>query len=126
MATSPDTASAHDILRPRRQALDVFFRPSSVAVSGATENLGSVGRTVLWNLMNNSFGGALFPINPKRSSILGIKSYPDIRAVPLPIDLAVIFTPAASVPGIIGECVNQFGAQQSERLLTQTHHFVRF
>jgi acetyltransferase len=96
---------AHDILRPRRQALDVFFHPASVAVIGATETPGSVGRTVLWNLLTTSFGGTLFPVNPKRPSILGIKAYPDIKSVPGPVDLAVIVTPAASVPAIIGECV---------------------
>jgi acetyltransferase len=105
MAATPDPEPAHDILRSRRQALDVFFRPRTVAVIGATETPGSVGRTVLWNLMTNPFGGTLFPVNPKRPRILGIKAYPDIQAVPGPVDLALIATPAASVPPIIGACV---------------------
>jgi len=105
MAQLPNSELAHDILRSRRQALDVFFRPRTVAVIGATERPGSVGRTVLWNLMNNPFGGTLFPVNPKRPSVLGIKAYPDIKAVPGPVDLAVIVTPAVSVPSVIGACV---------------------
>jgi acetyltransferase len=49
----------------RSRPLDVFFRPKSVAVIGATEASGSVGRAILWNLMSNPFGGAVFPVNPK-------------------------------------------------------------
>ena len=97
---------AHDILRRRQPSLDVFFEPKAVAVIGATETPNSVGRTLLWNLVTNPFGGTVFPVNPKRSSILGIKAYPNIAAVPAEVDLAVIVTPAPTVPGIIGECVD--------------------
>ena len=48
----------------------------------------------------------VFPVNPKRPGILGIKAYPNIAAVPESVDLAVITTPAASVPGLIGECAD--------------------
>ncbi|HWY87510.1 MAG TPA: hypothetical protein VNX28_12330, partial [Gemmataceae bacterium] len=65
MAATSAPEPAHDILRSRRQALEVFFRPKSVAVVGATETPGSVGRTVFWNLLNNPFGGTLFAVNPK-------------------------------------------------------------
>jgi len=99
------TESAHDILRPSPESLDVFFAPERVAVIGATENAGSVGRTVLWNLIRSPFGGTVFPINPKRSNVLGIKAYPKIADVPEQVDLAVIITPAPSVPAVIGECV---------------------
>ncbi len=97
----------HDLLyRGRaRQALDAIFKPNNVAVIGASEREGSVGRTILWNLISNPFGGAVFPVNPKRSSVLGIKAYPSVREVPEQIDLAVVVTPAPTVPGIIKECV---------------------
>ncbi|MFO7320105.1 MAG: bifunctional acetate--CoA ligase family protein/GNAT family N-acetyltransferase [Chloroflexota bacterium] len=85
--------------------LDAIFAPNNVAVIGASERRGSVGRTILWNLISNPFGGAVFPVNPKRSNILGIKAYPDIASVPEPVDLAVVVTPAQTVPGIIRECV---------------------
>jgi acetyltransferase len=98
--------SAHDILRPSQHPMDVFFEPESVALIGATENPGSVGRTVLWNLISSPFGGTVFPVNPKRAGVLGIKAYPNIAAVPEKVDLAVITTPAQTVPGIIRECVN--------------------
>lgn len=84
--------------------LDVFFTPNNIAVIGATENPGSVGRTTLWNLISTPFGGAVFPVNPKRPSVLGIKAYPSILAVPEQCDLAVVVTPAPSIPGIIKEC----------------------
>ncbi len=98
------TESAHDIFAAPNP-LDVFFRPSNVAVVGATEAPGSVGRTLLWNLIASPFGGTVFPVNPKRRSVLGIKAYPAIRDVPAQVDLAVIATAAATVPGVIRECV---------------------
>ncbi|HWP39948.1 MAG TPA: acetate--CoA ligase family protein, partial [Tepidisphaeraceae bacterium] len=101
---SPTTDFAHDVLRQERQPLDAIFSPKTVAVIGATEAAGSVGRTVLWNLISNPFGGTVFPVNPKRASILGIKAYPNVAAVPARVDLAVICTPAATVPGLVEEC----------------------
>jgi len=98
--------SAHDIIRPRQHPLDVFFEPESVALIGATENPGSVGRTVLWNLISSPFGGTVFPVNPRRAGVLGIKAYPNIGAVPEKVDLAVVVTPAPTIPGIIRECVD--------------------
>jgi acetyltransferase len=97
--------STHDILRHRRQPLSVFFAPHNIAVIGATDRAGSVGRTVLWNLISNPFGGTVFPVNPQRASVLGIKTYPSIGTVPAPVDLAIVVTPAPTVPGVIGECV---------------------
>lgn len=94
-----------DLFKSRRQPLDAIFAPRTVAVIGASERPGSVGRTILWNLVSNPFGGTVFPVNPKRSNILGIKTYASIEAVPEQVDLAVIVTPAATVPGVIRECV---------------------
>jgi acetyltransferase len=102
----PKLESAHDILHRRQHPLDAFFAPQSVAVIGATENPGSVGRTLFWNLIGNPFGGMVFPVNPKRSQVLGVKAYPKISAVPEPVDLAVIVTPARTVPTVVSECVD--------------------
>jgi len=96
--------SAHDILKQGSNPLDPFFTPRNVAVIGATENPGSVGRTTLWNLISSPFGGTVFPVNPKRPSVLGIKAYPTIKDVPAEVDLAVIATPPKTVPGIIRDC----------------------
>jgi acetyltransferase len=89
----------------RRHPLDTIFAPRNVAVIGATETPGSVGRTLLRNLISHPFGGAVFPVNPRRASVLGIHSYRDILSVPAPVDLAVIVTPAPTVPEIIDQCV---------------------
>jgi acetyltransferase len=98
-------ASLSERLVDDRRALDAIFRPRNVALVGATEKEGSVGRTILWNLITSPFGGAVFPINPKRQNVMGIKAYPSVAAVPDPVDLAVIVTPAPSIPGIVAECV---------------------
>jgi acetyltransferase len=95
---------AYDILRAGHQPLRPLFAPRSVAVVGATEKDGSVGRTLLWNLIQSPFGGTVFPVNPRRSSVLGIKAYPTVGAIAEPVDLAVIATPAATVPAVMQEC----------------------
>lgn len=85
--------------------LDAIFAPRSVAVIGASERENSVGRTVFWNLLRSPFGGPVFPVNPRRPSVLGVRTCPDIGSVPDKVDLAVITTPAETVPDIISECV---------------------
>src|SRR5512133_2216804 len=95
---------SHDVYQYTANPLKSIFAPKNVAVIGATEKEGSVGRTILWNLISSPFGGAVFPINPKRPSLLGIKAYPSVKDVPDQIDLAVIVTPSPSIPGLIAEC----------------------
>ncbi len=103
----PTIERAFDVLRTEKvNPLDPIFRPKSVAVIGASEKPDSVGRTLLWNLISHPFGGTVFPVNPKHHSVLGIKAYPTVADIPEPIDLAVIATPAPTVPGIISECVD--------------------
>ncbi|MDB9453843.1 bifunctional acetate--CoA ligase family protein/GNAT family N-acetyltransferase [Dolichospermum circinale CS-534/05] len=105
--TKKPSDKAHDILQVSRiNPLDAIFQPQTVAVIGATEKPGSVGRTLLWNLITNPFGGTVFPINLYRHSVLGIKAYATIFDVPEKIDLAVIATPAPTVPKIISDCVD--------------------
>jgi acetyltransferase len=84
--------------------LEPLFAPRTVALIGATERTGRVGRTILWNLISSPFGGTVFPVNLKRSSVLGIRAYPTIAAVPEPVDLAVIVTPAPTIPAILRDC----------------------
>ncbi len=98
--------SAHDIFRRRIHPLDVFFSPRAVAVIGGTETPGSVGRAIAQNLLNHSFRGKIFPVNPNRSKVFGLRSYPKVTSISEKIDLAVIATPAVMVPGIIRECVD--------------------
>jgi len=100
--TVPDPSS--DILHVDRHPLDAIFHPSSVAVIGATEKPGSVGRTILWNLLSSPFGGTVYPVNPTRPAILGVKAYRSIGEIGEPVDLAVIVTPASTAPGLVEEC----------------------
>ena len=91
---------------PARTALQSFFAPASVAVIGATDREGSVGRTLLANLVRGSYHGRVFAVNPKHSEILGAKCYRSVAALPGPVDLAVIVTPAPTVPGVVRDCVD--------------------
>ena len=95
---------ASDVLRAGRRPLDPFFAPRAVALIGATDKVGSVGRTILGNLIASPFGGTVYPVNPKRRSVLGIATLPDIGSAPEPVDLAIIVTPPASIPGLVAEC----------------------
>ncbi len=88
----------------KTRGLEVFFKPRSVAVVGATAKEGSVGRAVLWNLIRSPFDGTVYPVNPKRNSVLGIRAYSSVKAIPDPVDLAVLITPAETVPELIEEC----------------------
>ena len=85
--------------------LDPLFHPQTVAVIGAKDDLGSVARTVMHNLKEGYFKGDIYPINPKRSEVMGFPAYPSIADVPKAVDLAIIITPAKTVPKIILECV---------------------
>jgi acetyltransferase len=99
------TDPAYDVLLSKRQPLSPIFTPKTVAVIGASDKAGSVGRILLWNLVSNPFGGTVFPVNPHHHSVMGIKAYTDIAAVPEAIDLAIVATPAPTVPAIVAECV---------------------
>jgi acetyltransferase len=92
-----------EALQRERESFDALFKPRSVAVIGATDKEGSVGLAMMNNL--KTFRGKVFPVNPKRDQVLGLKAYPNIAAVPEKVDLAVIITPAPTVPGVIGECI---------------------
>jgi len=98
----PDPSS--DFLRVERRTLDAFFDARSIAVIGATDKAGSVGRTILWNLLSSPFGGTVYPVNRTRQAVLGVKAYRSIDAIGEPVELAVIVTPAAAAVGIVEEC----------------------
>ncbi len=98
------TDPAYDILRSERRPLAALFNPGCVAVIGASERPGSVGRTLLWNLLRSPFGGTVYPVNPRRHSVLGVHCYASVAELPEPVDLAVIATPAAGVPEVVAAC----------------------
>ena len=73
-----------------RYGLDAMFAPSSVAVIGASDRPGTVGRTVLENLLHGGFQGKVYPINAKNPEVLGLKAYRSIRDISGAVDLAVV------------------------------------
>ncbi len=100
------TDPSADVYRSESNPLDPIFAPRSVAVIGASERAGSVGRSVLWNLLSSPFGGTVFPVNSKRPNVLGIKAYPRLADLPDRVDLVVVSTPADTVPDVIGEAAS--------------------
>jgi acetyltransferase len=84
--------------------LNKLFEPRSVAVFGASDREGAVGNLVFKNMIEGGFKGEVFPINPKHEEVQGRKAFPDLKSIGQPVDLAVITTPAATVPAIIEAC----------------------
>jgi hypothetical protein len=76
--------------REIRTGLDALFPPDFVAVIGATERTGTVGRTVLANLLHPSFRGKVLAVNSRHSEICGLKAYPTVADIPEKVDLAVV------------------------------------
>ncbi len=90
-----------------RRSLDAIFRPRSVAVIGASGAPGSVGAILTRNLLGHPFGGGVYPVNPKRRTVLGVQCYPDLSAVPEAVDLVVIAVPAPAVPAVVADCAGR-------------------
>ncbi|MGR9114623.1 MAG: bifunctional acetate--CoA ligase family protein/GNAT family N-acetyltransferase [Gammaproteobacteria bacterium] len=84
--------------------LSRFFTPKTVAVIGASERNESVGHRILINMQEAGFSGGLYPVNPNREQISGLKAYPNVDAIPDKVELAVIATPAPTVPAIVRQC----------------------
>jgi len=98
------TGESHEP-RSYRKTVGRSFSPQTVAVIGATDRPGTVGRTVLQNLLDPAFRGSVYPVNPQRTEVLGVKAFKSIREVPEAVDLVVLATPAVTIPGLIGECI---------------------
>lgn len=84
--------------------LDKIFNPKSVAVIGASDEEGSVGYALMRNFMESGFEGRVFPVNIKKSQVMGLSAYQSIEKVPEPIDLGIIATPAKTVPEVLEQC----------------------
>ncbi|MEA2000556.1 MAG: CoA-binding protein, partial [Actinomycetota bacterium] len=88
----------------RPHYLSALFAPTSVAMFGASDRTDSVGQIVFKNLLDGSFEGEIYAINPQRSEVQGRKAYPDLESISKPIDLAIVATPAKTVPAIVEAC----------------------
>ena len=85
-------------------SIERMLDPETVAVIGATEREGSVGRAIMENLLMGKGEREIFPVNPNRKTVLGLKCYPSIKDVPRHVDLAIIAVPAKIVPKVVEEC----------------------
>jgi len=87
-----------------RKQLDKILRPESIAIFGASDRRESVGYSVMYNMLHAGYGGKVYPINVKNDKVQGQKAYKSIDAVGETVDLAVICTPAPTVPAIVEDC----------------------
>ena len=87
-----------------RSQLDKILRPKTIAVIGASNKEGSVGYSVMHNMLNAGYGGVVYPVNIKEKAIQGVRAYKSITDVPEKVELGVICTPAKTVPGIVEAC----------------------
>ncbi|MGE3926384.1 MAG: acetate--CoA ligase family protein [Lautropia sp.] len=86
------------------QPIAAFMYPDSVAIVGASNDQTKRGFHAIETLLADQFKGAIYPINPKESSILGLKCYPDLQSLPASPALALICTPAKTVPELLAQC----------------------
>jgi acetyltransferase len=84
--------------------LNPLFEPASIAMFGASEREDSVGQVVFRNLLGAGFKGKIYAVNPKRSKVQGQPCHPDLESIREPVDLAIIATPARTVPAIVDAC----------------------
>jgi 3-hydroxypropionyl-CoA synthetase (ADP-forming) len=90
--------------RPDTSHLDVFFKASSVALIGASATPGKIGNAILDSLAKYQYQGKVYPVNPSREEIMGLKAWPSLSAIPDPIDLVVVTVALPMVPALIREC----------------------
>ena len=83
---------------------DAILRPRSIAVIGASRQPNTIGWQILDNLLRFGFNGPLYPVNPKAEVIHSIRAYPGVRAIPDPVDLAIVVVPKQLVLGVAEEC----------------------
>ncbi|KAA3612677.1 MAG: GNAT family N-acetyltransferase [Calditrichaeota bacterium] len=102
---NPTTQNIPNFQFKKKIRLETVFSPRSIAVIGATDEEGSVGRSIMLNLVQNRFGGVVYPVHSSLDAILGIKAYKNIADIPDDIDLAVILTRAKLVPDVLRDCV---------------------
>ena len=83
------------------------LNPGSVAVIGASDQVGKIGHTVLRNLIGNGFSGPVFPVNSDATSVQSVRAYASVRDIPDPVDLAVVAVPAASMSEVLDDCLSK-------------------
>lgn len=85
-------------------SLRALFAPASIAVVGVSRARGTIGRTILDNLIADGFAGAIYPVNPAVAELAARRCYPSVGAIGAPVDLAIIAVPAAHVEAVLRDC----------------------
>ena len=86
------------------RGLDIFFKPETVAIVGASKTVGKVGNVILSNLLESNFRGKVYPVNPHTDTIYGRKVFANVKDIPEPVELAVLATKAEVVPLVMQDC----------------------
>ncbi len=84
--------------------LSTLFAPRAVAVIGATGRAGSVGQAVFGNVLQHSYAGVVYPVNPRAVSVMSVKAFPSVLDIPDEVDLGIIIVPRDAVSGVMAEC----------------------
>ncbi len=87
-----------------QHAMDNFMAPRSVAVIGATRKTGDGSFNVIENMRAFGYEGEIYPVNPFAEEISSLKAFKDVKDIPGPVDIAIIFTPREQIPGILEDC----------------------
>jgi len=87
--------------------LDIFFKPETVAIVGASKTVGKVGNVILSNLLESNFRGRVYPVNPYTESIYGRKAFASVKDIPEQVELAVLATRAEAVPQVMQDCAEK-------------------
>ncbi len=84
--------------------IDTILNPRRIAIVGASKDPAKRGYRVTKTLLADNYAGEIIPINPKETEILGLRCYPTLLDVPVHVDVALIYTPASTVPAVIEQC----------------------
>ena len=103
----PDPGPAPSVAPPNTEHLDNFFKANSVALIGASATPGKIGNAVLDSLLKYDYQGAVYPINPGRDEIMGVRTYPSLDNIPEKVDLVVVTIDLRLVPDVIEECASK-------------------
>ncbi|MFM7535597.1 MAG: GNAT family N-acetyltransferase [Acidimicrobiales bacterium] len=103
------TDAFREALERREQRADArsvarFLRPRSIAVIGASDRPGSIGRALLRNLLTGGFDGPVYPVNPLAAHVASVPAYASVTDVPDDVHLAVVAVPADEVAGVLADC----------------------
>jgi len=106
-AEKGSSSSSYETGRARMEApldLGAVFKPSSVAIVGASGTMGKWSHRILTNILAGGYKGAVYPVNPNEKQVCGMPCYPSLREIHGPVDLVIVATPAALVPSILRDC----------------------